>query len=204
MERWSALRRWINRDDGRFYRIGNEPINPWASAGGLAIIAAFALLGLLTSPPALPRTTLFTSLGAELRRADGVYVARIQGGECVEPECAESAPHLTRYRYSLRCLESLLGQCNDRAPLVSSSLLKVGQTYVFITRKVGDGQRIFPIEMQGRPAPETKLLYDGGYHADGVSVHDDPGQLNSRLIYFTYADFRRTLRSARAPTSANP
>lgn len=193
MERWPALRRWINRDDGRFYRIGNDTIKPWATAGGLAIIAAFALLVLLLSNPAQPRTNLFPSLGAELRRADAVYVARIQGGECVEPECAESAPHLTRYRYSLGCLESLLGLCDDKAPLVSSSLLKVGQTYVFIARKVGERQRIFPIEMLGRPAPETKMLYDGSYHADGVTVRDEPDRLNRRLIYFTYADFQRAL-----------
>lgn len=204
MERWSALRRWINRDDGRFYRIGNEPINPRSTAGGLAILAAFALLGLLLSNPAQPRTNLFPSLGAELRRADAVYVARVQGGECVEPECAESAPHLTRYRYSLRCLETLLGLCDDKAPLVSSSLLKVGQTYVFITRKVGDGQRIFLIEMMGRPAPETKIRYDGSYHADGVTVHDEPDRLNSRLIYFTYADFRRALKTARASPPPTP
>jgi hypothetical protein len=169
-----------------------------------AAAIALTLLGLLHSNPALPRTNLFPSLGAELRRADAVFVARVQGGECVEPECAESAPHLTRYRYSLRCLESLLGQCDDRAPLVSSSLLKVGQTYVFITRKVGEGQRIFPIEMQGRPAPETKMRYDRSYHADGVTVRDEPGRLNSRLVYFTFSDFRSALKTARASPVPNP
>jgi hypothetical protein len=54
------------------------------------------------------------------------------------------------------------------------------------------------------PALSRTTLFTSLGAEHGVSLHDDPGQLNSRLIYFTYADFRRALRSARAPTSANP
>ncbi|WP_157074159.1 hypothetical protein [Pseudoxanthomonas mexicana] len=43
MERWSKLRVWINRDDGRLYQVGNASIGPLSILGGLAIIASLVL-----------------------------------------------------------------------------------------------------------------------------------------------------------------
>ncbi|MDR7068785.1 hypothetical protein J2X02_001602 [Pseudoxanthomonas japonensis] len=43
MERWSKLRVWINRDDGRLYQVGNASIGSLSILGGLAIIASLVL-----------------------------------------------------------------------------------------------------------------------------------------------------------------
>ena len=39
----SKFRKWINRDDGRFYQIGNEPIGVLAAIGALACVGAIVL-----------------------------------------------------------------------------------------------------------------------------------------------------------------
>ena len=44
----SKLREWINRDDGRFYQIGNEPIGAWTVVGMLSIVSALVLWQLHT------------------------------------------------------------------------------------------------------------------------------------------------------------
>lgn len=47
MGRWSKLRAWMNRDDGRFYRVGNTSLGPLSIIGGLAVIASLILSQLL-------------------------------------------------------------------------------------------------------------------------------------------------------------
>ena len=39
----TKLRKWINRDDGRFFRIGNEPIGVFAPVGLLVLVVALVL-----------------------------------------------------------------------------------------------------------------------------------------------------------------
>ena len=43
MGRLSKLRAWINRDDGRFYQVGNTSIGPLSIIGGLAIVVSLIL-----------------------------------------------------------------------------------------------------------------------------------------------------------------
>ncbi|CAN7541858.1 hypothetical protein LJR143_003711 [Pseudoxanthomonas sp. LjRoot143] len=43
MGKLSKLRAWINRDDGRFYRVGNASIGPLSLIGGLLIAVALIL-----------------------------------------------------------------------------------------------------------------------------------------------------------------
>lgn len=43
MGRWPKLRAWMNRDDGRFYRVGNTSLGPLSIIGGLAIVASLIL-----------------------------------------------------------------------------------------------------------------------------------------------------------------
>jgi hypothetical protein len=43
MKNWSKLRRWINRDDGRFYQIGDVSIGIWTTVGILALVGALIL-----------------------------------------------------------------------------------------------------------------------------------------------------------------
>jgi hypothetical protein len=43
MSFFARLRRWINRDDGRYYRVGNRPIGGTEAIGLLAFVAAIAL-----------------------------------------------------------------------------------------------------------------------------------------------------------------
>lgn len=44
----SKLRRWINRDDGRFFQVGNGPVGVWATLGALALVAGMVLWQLHT------------------------------------------------------------------------------------------------------------------------------------------------------------
>ena len=44
----SKLRGWINRDDGRFYQIGNESIGAWTVVGALSLVGALILWQLHT------------------------------------------------------------------------------------------------------------------------------------------------------------
>ena len=39
----TKLRKWINRDDGKFFRIGNEPIRISAPIGVLVLVVALVL-----------------------------------------------------------------------------------------------------------------------------------------------------------------
>jgi hypothetical protein len=39
----SKLRRWVNRDDGRFYQVGNGPIGILTAVGALALVSALVL-----------------------------------------------------------------------------------------------------------------------------------------------------------------
>jgi hypothetical protein len=43
MGRWPKLRAWMNRDDGRFYRVGNASLGLVSITGGLAIVASLVL-----------------------------------------------------------------------------------------------------------------------------------------------------------------
>ena len=43
MGRLPKLRAWINRDNGRFYRVGNTSLGPLSIIGGLAIVASLVL-----------------------------------------------------------------------------------------------------------------------------------------------------------------
>lgn len=43
MGRLSKLRAWINRDDGRFYQVGNRSIGPLSIMGGLSFVTALIL-----------------------------------------------------------------------------------------------------------------------------------------------------------------
>lgn len=43
MGRLSKIRKWANRDDGRFYRVGNENISATAIVGMLVLIGALVL-----------------------------------------------------------------------------------------------------------------------------------------------------------------
>jgi len=43
MGKLSKLRAWINRDDGRFYRVGNSSLGALSIVGGLAITASLIL-----------------------------------------------------------------------------------------------------------------------------------------------------------------
>lgn len=44
----SEFRRWINRDDGRFYQIGNESISTWIAVGTIFLVGALVLWQLHT------------------------------------------------------------------------------------------------------------------------------------------------------------
>jgi hypothetical protein len=43
MRALSRFRQWINRDDGRLYRVGNGPVNVLEIAGTLLFVAALIL-----------------------------------------------------------------------------------------------------------------------------------------------------------------
>lgn len=43
MGRLAKFRAWLNRDDGRFYQIGNESIGVLTTMGGLSIVASLVL-----------------------------------------------------------------------------------------------------------------------------------------------------------------
>ena len=42
----TRLRQWANRDDGRFFRVGNEPIGFWETSSYLSPFVAIALWNL--------------------------------------------------------------------------------------------------------------------------------------------------------------
>ena len=44
----SKLREWVNRDNGRFYQIGNESIGAWTVVGALSLVCALVLWQLHT------------------------------------------------------------------------------------------------------------------------------------------------------------
>ena len=53
MDRLTRIRRWINRDDGRLFRVGNGPISGATALGSLSLVAAL-LMHLLRDATGLP------------------------------------------------------------------------------------------------------------------------------------------------------
>jgi hypothetical protein len=43
MKRLAKLRRWLNRDNGKLYRVGNRPVGILEAVGLIVVIAAIAL-----------------------------------------------------------------------------------------------------------------------------------------------------------------
>lgn len=53
MDRLTRMRHWINRDDGRLFRVGNGPISGATALGSLSLVAAL-LMHLLRDATGLP------------------------------------------------------------------------------------------------------------------------------------------------------
>lgn len=53
MDRLTRMRHWINRDDGRLFRVGNGPISGATAMGSLSLVAAL-LMHLLHDATGLP------------------------------------------------------------------------------------------------------------------------------------------------------
>ena len=43
MGKFARLRKWANRDDGRLFRVGNEPLGVLTSIGATALVGALIL-----------------------------------------------------------------------------------------------------------------------------------------------------------------
>jgi hypothetical protein len=58
----NKFRKWINRDDGKYYQVGNESLNFLEILGGMLMICGFLLMVCMQKTDLkIPRWTVFTT-----------------------------------------------------------------------------------------------------------------------------------------------
>jgi len=58
----NTFRKWINRDDGKYYQVGNESLNFLEILGGMLMICGFLLMvGMQKTDLEIPIWTVFTT-----------------------------------------------------------------------------------------------------------------------------------------------